>query len=144
VGNAWAVPAPPPLAALAPDLSNLLTVGSLSKLYWGGLRVGRLRAPTGVVRRLAATKAAPDLESNAPGQIVAAHLLRTEYTQLRPAAQPAARGRPGHPHQRAGPLASGLAVAATRDGQTRLCGSATASAGPPEQILSSSSPSPRS
>jgi DNA-binding transcriptional MocR family regulator len=76
-------PAPPPLAALGPDRANLLTVGSLSKLYWGGLRVGWLRAPTGVVRRLAATKAAADLGSSAPGQIVAAHLLRTEHAQLR-------------------------------------------------------------
>jgi DNA-binding transcriptional MocR family regulator len=76
-------PAPAPLAALAPDRGNLLTVGSLSKLYWGGLRMGWLRAPTGVIRRLAATKAAADLGSNAPGQIVAAHLLRTQHTQLR-------------------------------------------------------------
>jgi DNA-binding transcriptional MocR family regulator len=45
--------------------------------------MGWLRAPTGVVRRQAATKAAADLGSSVPGQTVAAHLLRTEHAQLR-------------------------------------------------------------
>jgi DNA-binding transcriptional MocR family regulator len=76
-------PAPAPLAALAPDRTNLLTVGSLSKLVWGGRRVGWLRAPAPVVRRLAANKAVADLGSGAPGQVVAAHLLRAEHAQLR-------------------------------------------------------------
>jgi hypothetical protein len=30
----------PPLAALGPGQPNLVTVGSLSKVYWGGLRTG--------------------------------------------------------------------------------------------------------
>jgi DNA-binding transcriptional MocR family regulator len=49
----------------------------------GGLRVGWLRTPTGVLHRLTAAKAAADLGPNALGQTVAAHLLRTEHTQLR-------------------------------------------------------------
>ena len=35
---------PPPLAAFAPD-QPILTIGSLSKLVWPGLRVGWIRAP---------------------------------------------------------------------------------------------------
>ena len=40
-------PPPPPLAALAPGQPNLVSVGSLSKLYWGGLRTGWIRASAG-------------------------------------------------------------------------------------------------
>ena len=56
---------PPPLAALAPRLPNVVTVGSLSKTYWGGLRIGWVRAPEGIIARLAAAKAATDLGSPA-------------------------------------------------------------------------------
>ena len=35
--------APPPLAALAPD-APIISVGSLSKVFWGGLRIGWVRA----------------------------------------------------------------------------------------------------
>ena len=54
---------PPPLAALASRLPNVVTVGSLSKTYWGGLRTGWVRAPAGIIARLAAAKAAADLGS---------------------------------------------------------------------------------
>ena len=36
--------APPPLAAFTRSVTTL-TVGSLSKLFWGGLRVGWIRGP---------------------------------------------------------------------------------------------------
>jgi DNA-binding transcriptional MocR family regulator len=54
---------PPPVAALAPRVTNIVTVGSLSKVYWGGLRTGWVRAPEGIIARLAAAKAAADLGS---------------------------------------------------------------------------------
>lgn len=54
---------PPPVAALAPRLANIVTVGSLSKTYWAGLRTGWVRAPEGIIARLAAAKAAADLGS---------------------------------------------------------------------------------
>jgi DNA-binding transcriptional MocR family regulator len=69
-----AVP-PPPLAALAPGLPNLVTVGSLSKTYWGGLRTGWVRAPAGIIARLAAAKAAMDLGSTAYQQAIVAALI---------------------------------------------------------------------
>jgi DNA-binding transcriptional MocR family regulator len=66
---------PPPLAALAPGLPNLVTVGSLSKTYWGGLRTGWVRAPEGIIARLAAAKAATDLGGTAYQQAIVAALL---------------------------------------------------------------------
>ncbi len=72
---AVAAAGPPPLAALAPGQPNIVTVGSLSKIYWGGLRTGWIRAAPPLISRLAAAKAASDLGSNAYGQAVAAALL---------------------------------------------------------------------
>jgi DNA-binding transcriptional MocR family regulator len=68
-------PPPPPLAALAPRQANLVSVGSLSKLYWGGLRTGWIRASPGLIARAAAAKAAADLGSAAFQQAVTAALL---------------------------------------------------------------------
>jgi DNA-binding transcriptional MocR family regulator len=61
---------PPPLAG-----PTVFSVGSLSKLVWGGLRVGWLRGPVPAVRRLARLKAVHDLGSNVLAQLAAAELL---------------------------------------------------------------------
>jgi DNA-binding transcriptional MocR family regulator len=68
-------PPPPPLAAFAPRQANLVSVGSLSKLYWGGLRTGWIRASPGLIARTAAAKAAADLGSAAFQQAITAALL---------------------------------------------------------------------
>ena len=73
---------PPPLAALAPRLPNVVTVGSLSKTYWGGLRTGWVRAPEGIIARLAAAKAAADLGSPAFTQGLVAALIRSSHEQI--------------------------------------------------------------
>ena len=65
---------PPPLAAYAPD-QPVLTIGSLSKLVWPGLRVGWIRAPEPIVQRLARLKSAMDLGSPITTQAVAARLV---------------------------------------------------------------------
>jgi DNA-binding transcriptional MocR family regulator len=65
----------PPLAALAPGLPNVVTVGSFSKSYWGGLRTGWIRANEGTIARLAAAKAATDLGSTAYQQAIVAALV---------------------------------------------------------------------
>jgi DNA-binding transcriptional MocR family regulator len=75
-------PLPPPLAALDPGQPNLVSIGSLSKIYWGGLRTGWIRAGAGLIARLAAAKAAADLGSPAFGQAIAAALLRGQHDTI--------------------------------------------------------------
>ncbi|WP_206670992.1 PLP-dependent aminotransferase family protein [Streptomyces sp. CB01881] len=53
----------------------VLTVGSLAKAVWGGLRIGWLRAPRPVVERAARLKALADLGSPLLDQALAARLL---------------------------------------------------------------------
>ena len=66
--------APPPVAAYAPD-APILTVGSLSKLFWAGLRVGWIRAPEPLIAQLARLKAVADLGGSLPAQVIASRLL---------------------------------------------------------------------
>ncbi len=72
----------PPLAALGPRQPNLVSVGSLSKLYWGGLRTGWIRASAGLIARLAAAKAAADLGSAAFPQAITAALLNDKHDDI--------------------------------------------------------------
>lgn len=61
-----------PTAALDP---SVITVGSLSKPIWGGLRVGWLRATTDLVHRLAALRTSIDMGGPIIDQVVAASLV---------------------------------------------------------------------
>jgi len=70
----FAEPAPPPLAALEPE-APVITIGSLSKVFWGGLRIGWVRAKPAVISHLAGLKAASDLGGNSPSQISAVAML---------------------------------------------------------------------
>lgn len=63
---------PPPLAAYN---DQVITIGSLSKVVWGGLRIGWVRAPAPVIARLARLRAVHDLGGNIPTQLAAADLL---------------------------------------------------------------------
>ena len=64
----------PPLAAYAPN-DTVISIGSLSKSIWGGLRVGWVRASAGIVARLARFKAIQDLGSPLLSQVMATHVL---------------------------------------------------------------------
>jgi len=75
-------PLPLPLAALSPQQPNLVSVGSLSKLYWGGLRTDWIRASAGLINRVAAAKAAADLGSAAFQQVLAAALLNGRHDDI--------------------------------------------------------------
>ncbi|WP_436523501.1 PLP-dependent aminotransferase family protein [Actinoplanes sp. HUAS TT8] len=69
-------PAPSvPVAGLAPDADELITVGSLSKLVWGGLRIGWVRAQPALIGRLARLKAVIDLGSGVLDQLAAVELI---------------------------------------------------------------------
>ena len=67
------VQVPPPLAAYA---DGVISVGSLSKSIWGGLRIGWVRAPEPLIARLARLLAVHDLGGNVPAQLAAAELAR--------------------------------------------------------------------
>lgn len=63
---------PGPMALFAP---GTITVGSMSKPFWGGLRVGWLRAPAGAVDALIGTRLSLDLGVPVLEQLVAVDLL---------------------------------------------------------------------
>ena len=65
--------APPrPAAAIDP---HVITVGSLSKPIWGGLRIGWVRASVELVQRLAALRASIDMGGPVLDQLVAATIV---------------------------------------------------------------------
>jgi len=64
----------PPVAAIARN-SMVLSVGSVSKLFWGGLRVGWIRAPEPIIYRLAQLKLVVDHSSSLPSQALALALF---------------------------------------------------------------------
>ncbi len=67
-------PIPPPMAAFD-DGTRVLSLGSVSKSFWGGLRVGWIRAAPPLVQRLAAARALGDMSGPVLDQLVVAALL---------------------------------------------------------------------
>ena len=82
---------PPPLAVLD-RADQVITIGSLSKVAWGGLRVGWIRAPRTQVARFAAAKAELDLGTSLLSQALAVRLL-ARIDELQRVAQEAALER---------------------------------------------------
>jgi DNA-binding transcriptional MocR family regulator len=69
-------PPPPPLAAYLdtrPDL--LITVGSMAKSFWGGLRVGWIRAERSTLATIAAVRPSIDMGTAIVEQLASAELL---------------------------------------------------------------------
>lgn len=71
-------PAPRPLAAHADEGQEelALTVSSLSKSLWGGLRVGWLRGPEPTIAHVGQLKGTTDIGSAMPSQLIALSLLQ--------------------------------------------------------------------
>ncbi len=65
---------PAPVAAFDRH-ARVLTVGGMTKPYWGGLRVGWIRAAAPIVARLAALRVAVDMAGPVLDQLVALRLL---------------------------------------------------------------------
>jgi DNA-binding transcriptional MocR family regulator len=82
---------PPPVAAFDRH-ARVLSIGSMSKPYWGGLRVGWVRAAAPVVQRLAAVRVGVDLASPVLDQLVAVELL-ADAGEIIPARQAELRAR---------------------------------------------------
>jgi DNA-binding transcriptional MocR family regulator len=67
-------PMPPP-AAVFDRHSRVISIGGMSKPYWGGLRIGWVRASAPTVQRLAAARVGVDMASPVLDQLVAVQLL---------------------------------------------------------------------
>ncbi|WP_055701260.1 MULTISPECIES: MocR-like transcription factor YczR [Streptomyces] len=69
---------PAPFASLAPHGAGeqVVTVGSLSKTHWGGLRIGWVRAGSRLITELATKRVPSDMATPVIEQLVALHLLR--------------------------------------------------------------------
>jgi DNA-binding transcriptional MocR family regulator len=65
---------PAPIAAFDRE-APILTIGSLSKLFWGGLRIGWIRASEEILLRMTRLKIMADLGGSLIGQLVAVRLL---------------------------------------------------------------------
>jgi DNA-binding transcriptional MocR family regulator len=71
-------PPPPHVARFAPD-APILLIGSMSKLFWGGLRVGWIRAARPTIHKLMRLKLMADIGTPLVSQLLAAPLIaRTE------------------------------------------------------------------
>ncbi|MEU9499036.1 PLP-dependent aminotransferase family protein [Streptomyces sp. NPDC048196] len=80
------VPAPPPFAAhaAAGGTGQVITIGSMSKTHWGGLRIGWLRAPARLVTELAGQRVATDMGGSVVDQLLALTLLAQAEDLLPP------------------------------------------------------------
>jgi len=65
---------PPPVAVFGKG-SEIITIGSASKSFWGGLRVGWIRTGPSLITRLLGSRATVDLGTPMMDQLATAHLL---------------------------------------------------------------------
>jgi len=59
------------------DPENVTSVGSLSKVFWAGMRVGWIRASTSIAARLGRLKVLSDLGTSVPSQVLALRVLES-------------------------------------------------------------------
>ena len=146
---------PPPAASFGER--STLTIGSLSKAVWGGLRIGWARADPAVIHRLLIERARTDMASPLFEQLVATRTLerldeilaeRREIIRLRRAALTGALDRllPAWRYappsgglfvwaQLPAPISTSLSLAASRRGLQVVPGARFAAAGPLERHL---------
>ncbi|NLG56686.1 MAG: PLP-dependent aminotransferase family protein [Rhodococcus sp.] len=74
-------PSPGSVAAHS-DRASIVTIGSTAKSFWGGLRVGWVRADPPLIARLAGARAAVDLGTPVMDQLAAAELMRDDAQLL--------------------------------------------------------------
>ncbi|MHA7304178.1 MocR-like transcription factor YczR [Arthrobacter sp. TMN-49] len=80
----------PPLAAFSP---SVLTLGSLGKIAWGGLRVGWIRGSREIMAQLLRNRPAMDLGTPLVEQLVASTLLRDLPSMMASRSRDLRRGR---------------------------------------------------
>jgi len=77
----YAAPPPPPLAAFNPD-APVITIGSAGKSFWGGLRIGWIRASSRTIASLVQARDSLDLGSPLLEQLACCWLLENEKRLL--------------------------------------------------------------
>lgn len=77
----YETPPPPPLAAFDPQAS-VITLGSAGKTFWGGLRLGWIRASSRTIATLAQTRDTLDLGTPLIEQLAAQWLMENEHNFL--------------------------------------------------------------
>jgi DNA-binding transcriptional MocR family regulator len=65
---------PPPIATIDPD-APVLTLGSMSKVFWGGLRIGWIRADPTTIERIGRLKTVTNYGTPTIDQLASARLL---------------------------------------------------------------------
>jgi DNA-binding transcriptional MocR family regulator len=65
---------PPPIGAFSHE-GPVLSIGSMSKLFWAGLRIGWVRGREASLLRVIQQKVVADMGSSVPSQCLATHLL---------------------------------------------------------------------
>jgi DNA-binding transcriptional MocR family regulator len=83
--------APPPVAAFDRH-ARVITIGGMSKPYWGGMRIGWVRAGAPLVQRLAAIRVGVDMAGPVLDQLLAVRLLARSATVV-PARRELLRGQ---------------------------------------------------
>ena len=108
---------PPPVAVHDPSGRQVISLGSASKIFWGGLRVGWIRADPQTVAALGRLRTTMDMASPVVEQLAVAHLIDGDEGLGSRAAM--LRGRRDHllalierhlPHWRAESPAGGLSL----------------------------------
>lgn len=108
-------PTPPPVAAHG---AEVVTLGSMSKSFWGGLRIGWVRGPAGLMARLSTLRTRVDMGSPVVEQLAATALLAEAERVLQPRRERLREQRTlllgllgEHlPEWQAGPVAGGLSL----------------------------------
>ncbi|WP_432977052.1 PLP-dependent aminotransferase family protein [Dactylosporangium sp. CA-233914] len=70
----------PPAVASFDRTARVLSIGGMSKAFWGGLRIGWVRGPAPLIARLAAARVGVDMASPVLDQLVAVRLLQRRDT----------------------------------------------------------------
>lgn len=105
---------PPPLATFS---DSVISIGSLSKVLWGGLRIGWIRASVPQINRLARLRAVHELGGNVPSQLAAAELL-SELDTLNERAASIRKGRYEHMRAELARLIPDWEITPIRGGQS--------------------------
>ena len=71
-------PAPPPVAMHDPSGRQVITMGSASKIFWGGLRVGWIRADQQTIAALGRLRTTMDMASPVVEQLAVAQLIDSD------------------------------------------------------------------